>query len=191
MAEELQFLEDGKTPNPSFVAPKEDNNGGNGAPNTPKTYTAEEHQAELDRVAAKTRDQAKKQSEKAIADAVKQATEEQQRLAKLSEEDKTKELQLKAQKDFEEREKTVTLRENRAIAIEKFSELKLPVKLVDFVIDLDPETQVTKTDALHEAYTLAVKDGIAEAMAGKAPRDLKPGDSSGQKQDETEQKTFI
>lgn len=161
--------------------PPADNNedkGGQKGTETPKTFSAEEHQAELDRIASKTREEERKKAEKAIADAVAKATEEAERRAKLSEEERAKELQAKQQKEFEERERSVTLRENRAAAIEKFAELKLPTKLVDFVIDTDTAAQEGKITSLNEAFNQAVKDGVAEALKGKAPTDVNAGKSS-------------
>ena len=174
--ENKEFLEDGVTPNPDFK--KEEDNGGDDK-KTSKTFTEEQHQAELDRVAAKTREEEKKKSQKAIDDAVKKATEEAQRLQKRSEVEREKELQDKKNKEFEDREKNVTLRENKAIAIEKLSELKLPTKLVDFVIDLDPETQDSKITNLHEAFNAAVAEGVAATVKGNAPPDpTKSGNSN-------------
>lgn len=149
----------------------DDKSGNDGESNT---FTQED----LDRIAAKTREEEKKKAQKMVDQAVQKATEEAERRAKLSEEERAKELEEKRKQEFAEREKNVTLRENRAGAIEKFSELNLPVKMVDFVVDLDPESQETRIADFKEAYDAAVKEGVAEALKGKAPKDMNSNSSN-------------
>lgn len=155
------------------------------------TLTHEQHQAELDRIAAKTREEERKKADKATADAVAKALEEERRQAKLSEEEREKELQAKRQKEYEEREKNVTIRENKAAAIEKFAELKLPLKLVPFVVDVNLDVQNEKTSALQEAYNEAVKQGIAEATKGNPPKDVNAGNSQTNSKDDLLEGVFL
>ena len=147
--------------------------GGNGEPEDnkdakgdPKSFTQED----LDRIASKTRDEEKRKAEKLIEDAVKKATEDADRRNKLTEEERAKELELTKAKEFEEREKGITLRENRATAIEKLSELQLPVKMVDHLVDINLELQEKKIADFQSAYTESVKAGIAEALKGTPPK---------------------
>jgi len=161
---------------PPKGTPPEGNEGGNGGKEgegNPKNLTPEEHQAELDRVAAKTRAEVEKKGEKTTKDAVKKALEEERRQAKLSEEEKEKELGAKKEKEFKERENKVTLRENRSAAIEKFTELGLsPNKeVVDVFVGLDIEKQEAAITSFVELHNKSVKDGVAEAMKGDPPKD--------------------
>ena len=182
--EEKEFLEDGKTPNPKFVK-KEENNGGKSDEGTKakdgKTFTEEEHQAELDRVAAKTRSEGDKKAEKAAAEAVEKALAEERRLAGLKAEEREKELLDKQKRDAEAREANITLRENRATAVEKLAELKLSPKMADFLVDIDIEKQDKNIAAFAEAYAQSVKEGVAEVTKGKTPSDPAKGDSQAAK----------
>lgn len=175
--EEKEFLEDGKTPNPKFVK-KEDANGGksgDGKDGEGKTTFTQE---DLNRIAAKTRDEEKAKTDKAIADAVKTALEEEKRQAKLSEEQREAELRQKRDKEVEERDRNITLRENRITAVEKLVEKKLSPKLADLIVDLDLEKQETKLTQLTEAFSESVAAGVAEATKGKPPIDPKGGNSN-------------
>lgn len=180
--EEKEFLEDGKTPNPKFIK-KEDNNGGktnddkNGGGKT--TFTKEEMQAELDRVASKTRDEERKKTEKLIADEVKKATEEAQRQAKLSEEERQKELLAKEKADLEEQKRNVTIRENLADVKVILGDLKYPPELASLLVDLDQEKQTEKITLLKTAIAKIVKETIADATKGNPLKDVNANNFKG------------
>lgn len=154
--------------------PKPGNEGGQGGKGEePKTFTQED----LDRVLQDRLAKEQERFEKKLSEKIKAERDDWERQARLSEDEKAKELLEKQQKEFAERERNVTVRENRASAIEKFAELELPIGLVDFVVDTDIEQQSKKTEALKEAYNKAVEQGIANKLKGNAPKDINQGNS--------------
>lgn len=168
MAEENKTPEAG-TPNGD---PVKGGQGGEGEGKQPETKTFT--QEDLDKTVEARLAREREKQEKAIEDRLKKERADWERQAKLSEEEKQKELQEKQKLEFQERERSITLRENRASAVEKLNELKIPTskELVDVFVQEDLEKQEAAITAFHGIYTQAVKDGVAEALKGKAPTDV-------------------
>ncbi len=164
MEEQKEFLEDGVTPNPDLKK-EEVLKGEKGKDDKPTTFTQED----LDRIAAKTRSEAKAIAEKEKKEAIAQARQEALDEAKLSEEEKTKKVLARQQQETADREKAITIRENRAAAIEKFAELKLPTKLVDFVVSANAEVQDKNISDLKRTWDESMKEALTAQMKGKAP----------------------
>lgn len=171
MPEELN-TQDKVTPTES----KNEDKGGAGDDKSVKTYTQEELQAEADRIAAKTRDEEKKKSDKAIEAAKKAAREEAIAETKLSAEEKAKKEREDADKAQAQREQELTLRENKADAKEKFAELNLPIKLADFFVVTDKEAMMSGIDTFKKAWDEAIKVAVTEQLKGKTQVDVKNGD---------------
>lgn len=164
---------DNGTPNPSDNGGKKDGAQGD---QTPKTFTQEEHQAELDRVAAKTRDEEKKKAEKETAKAVADAKAETERLAKLNEEERTKELRDKEQSELKKQKDDLDLRAARYDGIDKLNELKIPTKFIDFVINPDKDKMMENIDALSKEWTNAIAEAVKDQLKGNTPK--APGSNS-------------
>jgi len=161
---------------PPAPTPGDGKTGGNGGkgqedpknpPAAPKTFTQEE----LDKVVADRLDREKKTRDKDIADAAKKAREDALNEAKLSDEERTKKQREKDEQERRERDLKITLRENRAEALEELATQDIPKELVDFVVDPDLEKQKTKITTLKKAYDVAVEKGIAKKTAGDPPVD--------------------
>lgn len=134
---------------------------------TPKSYT----QDDLNRIAAKTREEERQKAEKLTQDAIKKALEDERRQAKLSEEERNKELLEKQRTESEAREREITIRENRADAKEQFAELKLPMKLVEFVVDSDKEAMTEKINNFKSSWEEALKEAVQTQLKGETPKD--------------------
>lgn len=171
------------TPNPD---PQGKENGGNGDgkgtnPNpTPKTFTEDEHQAELNRIAAKTREEEKAKYEKAVLDATRKATEEAERRAKLSEEERAKELQAEKEKEINAAKRDITIRENAIEARDKLEELGVSTKFAKFFVSEDKDSMMTNITEFHALYMADVKAGVEKATAGgkTPPTDPNKGGNS-------------
>jgi hypothetical protein len=150
---------------------KEEKNGENGEPKTPKTFTEEEHQAELNRIAAKTRDEEKIKREKDIEQARKAAREEALAEAKLSESEREKKQREKDALAEKERSDNTTRRENRLDALEALDTEGIDRNLVDFVVDLDKGIQEEKIKTLKTVWDKAMEKQRAEITKGNPPKD--------------------
>lgn len=170
---------------PLKPTPGEENNGGNGGEDPKGKENQKEEkvltQEDVDRVAAKIRDEEKKKSDKAIAEAVKKAREDAIAESKLSEEERLKKKQQELEEEARNRDLRATLRENKAEALEELANLEIEnaKELADLVLDSDLDAQKSKIRALKKAYDAAVEKGVARRTAGKPPVDpQKPGSSA-------------
>lgn len=133
----------------------------------PKTFKQED----VDAIVSKRLGEQQAKTDKAIADAVKQATEEANRQAQLSAEEREKEERAKRDSEIADREQTLALRENRIEANELLQSKNIDTSLVDFVLDSDLDKTKTNIDMLEKAFTKAVESGVKAKLAGDAPED--------------------
>lgn len=151
------------------------NTQGTQTPNVPanedkggKTFS----QTDMDNLAGKIRLEEKAKNEQAIKDAVASAISEYERKAKLTEEEREKEARSKREAELKEREDNVTLRERKIQAQELLSEKKLPISLVDFVVDLDEKTTKDNIEKLEKTYNKSVETGVTDKLKGTPPTDF-------------------
>jgi len=133
-----------------------------------KTFT----QDELNKVISERLSQEKKKFEKELSIRLAKEKEEAERLAKLSADEKEKELVGKQMEELRLKEREVSLRENKLKAISVFDEAKIPLKLVDFVVDVDAEKMEEKITSLKETWQNAVSDEVSRQLKGTAPKDV-------------------
>jgi hypothetical protein len=129
-----------------------------------KTFT----QAELDEILKKRLAREAKDAEAKI----KEAQSEAERLAKLSAEEKEKELVEKSKREMEAKMREVSVRENRLDAIELFNEAKVPINLVDYVVDEDKEKTLENAKVFSDMYNESVSKSVAEQLKGTPPKDI-------------------
>jgi len=103
---------------------------------------------------------------------IKEIKTETERLAKLSAEEKEKELAEQSKRDTDERDKSISIRENRLEALEVFSESKVPTNLVDYVISEDKKETLKNAKEFSESYNESVAKSVAEQLKGTAPKDI-------------------
>lgn len=139
----------------------EDNNAG-------KTFS----QADMDNLAGKIRGEEKRKTEQAIKDAVAQAIAEERRQAKLTAEERENEAKARRDKELQERENTITLRERRLTAQELLSQKNIPIDLVDFVVDLDETKTKENIERLAKIYNQSVENGVTDKLKGTPPPDF-------------------
>lgn len=163
------------TPNPT-PTPKEDPK--------PKTFDEilenKDYQAEFDRRVKKGIDTALEKERKRLESIYNDKLTEQERLAKMNEEEKLKYQNEQKEKEMAERERNITKRELTAEAKNMLAEKNLPADLVDVVV-LDSAESVTKSiDAIEKSFADAVEKAVDERLKGQKP----PKDASTEKDPE-------
>lgn len=156
----------GSTTTPSGADDAEVKNNGDS-----KSFTQEQVNAMIQKrvseVSAKAEEKRKADIEAALA--------EHDRQAKLTEEQRADEARKKRDDEVAKREREVTLRENRAEAIEVLAEKKLDTKLVDLVVNIDKDKMSKNIENLESAFNEAVKNEVESRMAGNTPTDFGDG----------------
>lgn len=138
-----------------------------------KTFSQEE----LDKIISNRLSEAKKKLEAEKDKAIAEAKAEAERLAQLSNEEKEKELTQKQLEALSEKEKELASRENKLKAIEIFDEAKIPIKLVDFVVDSDSDRMIEKIQILKESWKSALSEELQKSVSGEVPKDFKVNSS--------------
>ena len=138
-----------------------------------KTFSQEE----LDKIISNRLSEAKKKLEAEKEKAIAEAKAEAERLAQLSNEEKEKELTQKQLEALSEKEKELASRENKLKAIEIFDEAKIPIKLVDFVVDSDSDRMIQKIEILKESWKSALSEELQKSVRGEVPKDFKVNSS--------------
>ncbi len=151
-------------------APETDS-GDKGQEEKPATFTQEQ----VNDIVSKRLAEANAKADKKLKDEVSKALAEAERQSKLSEAEREKEFKAKQQKELDDRERTITLRERRADAKDALIEKNIDPSLVDFVIDVDADKTEANIDKLEKAYTKAVEAGVKAKLAGTSPEDYGEG----------------
>lgn len=93
----------------------------------------------------------------------------------MTEEERLSEARKQKDDELAQKERSITLRENRADAIEMLAEQNIDTKLVDFVVDIDNGKTAENVKALTKAFNDAVAKGVEAKLAGKTPTDFGDG----------------
>ena len=158
-------MEDNKIITPTVetvsTAGNEENNAG-------KTFS----QADMNELAGKVRGEERRKNEQAIKEAVAQAIAEERRQAQLTAEQREAEAKQKRDAELKAREDAITLRERRLTAQELLSQKKIPIDLVDFVVDLDENKTKENIERLAKTYNKSVENGVTDKLKGTPPTDF-------------------
>lgn len=134
-----------------------------------KTFTQEQ----VDELIGKFRKESREEMETKIQEIqqdfnkrLEQEKKEAERLAKLDSEERKVELEKQKELELKERDLEITARENKIKAQEKLDELEIPIKLVDFVVDVDLQKQTQKIEILKEAYEKSIEEGVQKKLEG-------------------------
>ena len=128
--------------------------------------TQEELDALLQREGDRRVSDALKKFDKKKADAIKEA----ERLATMSAEEKFKYELDKREKAIAEKERNLTLAENKIEAQKILSSKSLPIELVDLVVAEDAETMMGRIKGLETAFTTAVKTEVENRLKSTPPK---------------------
>lgn len=109
---------------------------------------------------------------KKFEEKLKEELQERDRLAQLSVEEQKKELTTKYEMEIAAKAKDVAIRENRLEAIDLLSKAKIPIELVQYVVDEDREKTLEKAEAFIKNYQESVNHTVAEQLKGTPPKDI-------------------
>lgn len=109
---------------------------------------------------------------KKFEEQLEKALKEQDRLTQLSAEEKEKELKARYEEELKEKAKDIAIRENRLEAIDKFSEAKVPINLVKYVVTEDKDETLEQAETFIKSYKEDVATGVAEQLKGTPPKDI-------------------
>ena len=98
------------------------------------------------------------------------AKKEQERLSKLSD-DERKAAELAAnQKKLEEREKELQRKELKLEMVKVLSDRKIPVEFMDFLVADDNDSTLERIKSFEKQYKKAIENAVNEKLKGKAPK---------------------
>ena len=167
-------MEDNKSVNQNSAAKPTDGQTEDKGSNSNKTFTQDEVntliQKRIGEINAKNEERNKQAIQEALAD--------YDRKQKMTEEERLSEARKQKDDELAEKERSITLRENRADAIEQLAELNIDTKLVDFVVDIDKDKTAANVKALDKAFKDAVAKGVEAKLKGKTPTDFGDGDKT-------------
>lgn len=129
-------------------------------------------QTDMDNLAGKIRAEEKAKYDEIVKNAVANALKEQERQAKLTEEEREKEAKTKRETELKEREDKITLRERKLQAQEMLQEKHIPIELVEFVVDLDETKTKANVEKLIKTYNKSVELGVTDKLKGTPPTDF-------------------
>lgn len=167
------FMEDNKSVNQNSAAKPTDGQTEDKGSNS-KTFT----QDEVNALIQKRVGEVNAKNEERNKAAIQEALAEYDRKAKMTEEERLSEARKQKDNELAEKERSITLRENRADAIEQLAELNIDTKLVDFVVDIDKDKTAANVKALDKAFKDAVAKGVEAKLKGKTPTDFGDGDKT-------------
>lgn len=122
-------------------------------------------------------------------DLISKALAERDRQSKMTAEEKASEENQKRQNELEERERSITMRENRVAASEMLAKEGIDTSLVDFVVDLDMNKTQENIKTFKKAYNESVAKTVDSRLSGKAPTDF--GDGSKKSGDKSEKTAYV
>ena len=150
-------------------------NQSNGAEQQPevKTYTQEEVDALLQSEADRRVSQALKKAEEKKAAAVKEA----QKLAAMNEQEKYEYELEQREAAIAEKEKQITLMENKNEASKILVEKGISISLVDFIVAEDADTMKANIDLLDKCFKESVKAEVEKRLKSTTPKKNLPPDA--------------
>lgn len=129
-----------------------------------KTFTQED----VDRLIGDRLKEVREKLEREKQEEVARATE----LAQLDSKEREKKLAEIHEKEIMEKDRALSLRENKLEAIDILSKNNIPVSMVDYVVDVDKEKTLNNADNFVKAFNEQVSLAVAEKLKGEAPRDI-------------------
>lgn len=145
-------------------------NGGKENPNS-KLFSQED----VDNVVRKRLAEQKTKYDAQVQDLIRQGIADYDRKQKLTAEERVSEENQKREQELDEKERQITLRENRASAIEVLANKGIDTSLVDFIVDLDQDKMSDNIKTLEKSFNKAVEEAVKQRLAGKAPTDFGNG----------------
>lgn len=164
------FMEKDKNKLPTGSDPKESEKKGKTKDGEQKTFTQEE----VDKLVGAYRKESREEMETKLKEVEEnfnkrlvEEKKEAERLAQLDAEERKAEEDRKREEELRGRDLLLTEKENRLKAIDKLSELEVPIKLVDFVVDVDLDKQQKNIEVVKETFDKAVEEVVQKKLEGR------------------------
>lgn len=155
----------------------DDNSGTNGE-DTPPSFDdflkTGDNQAEFDRRLQKAINTAVTNEQKKWQAMTDDKLSEAEKLAKMTEEEKTKYLQQKREKDLTDREAAVTRKELMAEAKNTLASDNLPVELAEVLDYMDADSCMKSMEKVKSAFQKVVEAAVEEKLKGGKPQKKAP-----------------
>ena len=144
--------------------------GGDNKPNSdPSENKSDDTQAKIDAAVAAHLAEAKAKWEKDYQKKAAAEQKEKERLSKLSEDErKAAELE-NSRKELEAKEAELKKKELKLEMVKVLAERSIPVQFMDYLIDADSESTLSRITTFEKEFKKAVEDGVNEKLKGKAP----------------------
>lgn len=163
---DLQRFTEGADDNGGNNAGKEGQGGDAGKGDT-KTYT----QAEIDAALTAKLAEEKGKWEKEYQQKAEAAKKEQDRLSKLSDDERKKAEIEKAQLDLQAKEKELKIKELKLEVVEDLTKRGIPVSFLDYlVVDADSEKTLGRITNFEKEFKKAIDTAVNERLKGKTPK---------------------
>lgn len=163
-------MEKDKNKLPTGSDPKESEKKGKTKDGEQKTFTQEE----VDKLVGAYRKESREEMEIKLKEVEEnfnkrlvEEKKEAERLAQLDAEERKAEEDRKREEELRGRDLLITEKENRLKAIDKLSELEVPIKLVDFVVDVDLDKQQKNIEIVKETFDKAVEEVVQKKLEGR------------------------
>lgn len=141
---------------------------------TPDTYTQEQVDEMLQKEADRRVSAARKKFEAELRDTVDKERKEAEKLAKMSEEEKSKFTLEEQRLKLEQREGELLQKELKLEAVKILSDKKLPIAFVDLLVNSDAETTMKNIDVFETSFRQAVSEAVDKQLGATK----KPGKGS-------------
>jgi hypothetical protein len=155
-----------------------DENSGANVEDTPPSFDdflkTGDNQAEFDRRLQKAINTAVTNEQKKWQAMTDDKLSEAEKLAKMTEEEKTKYLQQKREKDLTDREAAVTRKELMAEAKNTLASDNLPVELAEVLDYTDADSCMKSMEKVKNAFQKAVEAAVEEKLKGGKPQKKAP-----------------
>ncbi len=135
-----------------------------------KSYTQEELEAALgEKLTAKLAAE-KKRWEKEYQTKWEAAKKEQERLSKLSDDERKKAELDAAQVKLAEKERELKIKELKLEVVEDLTKRNIPVSFLDYLVDTDSEKTLARITNFEKEYKKAIDAAVTERLKGKTPK---------------------
>lgn len=136
----------------------------------PRTFTAEEMQAEIDRRVTQAMQKAQRKADARVKEAEK--------LAQMSAQEKYEYELSQREKAIAEKEKELAIAENKATAAQILSDKGISAKLVEFVVAEDADTMMDNITLLEGEFKASVKAEVEKRLSSSTPKKNLPLDKA-------------
>jgi hypothetical protein len=143
-----------------------------------KTFSQEELNQIVGKTREEVREQVKQDLSKEFEKKLQKEREEAERMAKLSAEEKEREIAERTKRENSEKERELSLRENKLKLKDLFVENGIDTEMVEIIATEDEEESFANAKKVIETYTKDVEKGVKEKLKNSPPKAINPSKNS-------------